>query len=75
MAEKFDSFSTADMMALTHSPAGQQLLALLQQSDSPQLRQAMEKAASGDLAGAKALLSPLLADARIRSLLGQLGGR
>lgn len=75
MAEQFGSLSTEDMMALASSPAGQQLLALLQQSGGNQLQQAMGKAAAGDMAGAKDLLSPLLSDPRIRALLGQLGGR
>ena len=75
MAEKFEQFSTNDMMALASSPAGLQLLALLRQSDSPDLQKAMGKAAAGDMAGAKELLSPLLADPKIQSLLNQLGGR
>ena len=75
MAEKFDPRSTEEIMALASSPAGQQLLALLQQSGGSQLQQAMGRAAAGDLAGAKELLSPLLSDPRILALLGQLGGR
>ena len=75
MAEKFDCFSTAEMMALARSPAGRQLLALLQQSDTGQLQQAMGKAAAGDLTAAKALLAPMLSDPRIQELLGQLGGQ
>ena len=75
MADKFEQFSTNDMMALASSPAGQQLLSLLQRSGGNQLQQAMGKAAAGDMNGAKALLAPLLADPDIQSLLQQLGGR
>lgn len=74
MAEKFDQFSTEDIMALANSPAGQQLLALLRQSGGSEIQQAMRKAASGDLAGAKQLLSPILSDPQVQALLGRLGG-
>ena len=75
MAEKFDQFSTEDMMALAGSPAGQQLLSLLRQSSGAQLQSAAAKAAAGDMAGAKEMLAPLLNDPQIRSLLGKLGGQ
>lgn len=75
MAENFDRISAAELAALARSPAGQQLMALLQQSGGPQLQQAAGKAAAGDLSGAKDLLTPLLADPRIQDLLAQLGGR
>ena len=75
MAEKFDQFSMTDMMALAQSPAGQQLLSLLRQSGGATVQQAMGKAAAGDLEGAKAVLAPMLADPRVQSLLGQLGGK
>ena len=75
MAEKFDQFSTVDMMALAGSPAGQQLISLLRQAGGADLQNAMGRAAAGDMAGAKAMLAPLLADPRIQALLEQLGGR
>lgn len=75
MAEKFNGFSTEDIMALAGSPAGQQLLSLLQQSGGAQLQSAADKAAAGDLTGAKELLTPLLRDPKIRALLGMLGGQ
>ena len=74
MAEKFDQFSMQDLTALAGSSAGRQLLALLQQSDGAEVRQAMEKAAAGDLAGARERLAPLLADSQIQALVRQLGG-
>ena len=75
MAEKFDQFSTNDIMALASSPAGRQLLTLLQQSGGADLQKAMGRAAAGDMAGAKELLAPLLADPSIQALARQLGGR
>ena len=75
MAEKFEQFSKDDLMALAGSPAGQQLLTILQQSGGPEMQQALGKAAAGDLAGAKELLAPILADPQIRALLSRLGGK
>ena len=75
MAEKFDQYSMEEMMAVAKSPAGQQLLALLQQSAGRDMQQAVRKAAAGDMAGAKELLSPALADPKIQALLAQMGGR
>ena len=75
MAEKFDQYSMEDVMAMAKSPAGQQLLALLQQSAGRDMQQAVRKAAAGDMAGAKELLSPALADPKIQALLAQMGGR
>ena len=75
MAEKFDEHSMEDMMKLAKSPAGQQLLTLLQQSADQNMQQALRRAAAGDMAGAKELLSPALADPRIQALLNQMGGR
>lgn len=74
MGEKFDHFSMEDMMALARSPAGMQLLSLLQQRGGTQTRQAMAKAAAGDLEGARDLLAPLLSDPQVRALLSRLGG-
>lgn len=75
MAENNQPFSTESIMALARSPAGRQLLALLQQSGGNELQQAAAMAGSGDMDGAKQLLTPLLADPQIRALLAQLGGR
>ena len=74
MAEKFNEYSMDDMMTLAKSPAGQQLFAMLRQSAGEDLRQAMKKAAAGDLAGAQTILSPALSDPKIRALLEQMGG-
>ena len=63
-----------DALRMAQSPAGQQLLKLLQQSNGPQLNQAMEKAAAGDYAAAKMLLSNLMQDPQARQLLDRMGG-
>lgn len=63
-----------DLLRLAQSPAGQQLLALLQRDGGAELRSAMTKAASGDYEQAKQALSPLLASPEAQALLKQLGG-
>ena len=75
MAEKNSSFSMSDLAALARSPAGQALFSQLQQSNEAQLRRAMSLAASGDMNGAGAILAPMLADPKIRSMVEKLGGQ
>ena len=60
-------------MRLAGTPAGQQLLNLLQQSKDPALQQAMEKAAAGDFQQAKQTMSALLQDPQVKKLLEQMG--
>ena len=74
MAEKNIPFSKSDLAALARSSTGQALFAKLQQTDEAQLKRAMTLAASGDMAGAGAILTPLLSDPSIRAMVEQLGG-
>ena len=62
------------LLQLAQSPAGRQLLELLQKNGGEQLRSAANQASSGDYAAAQKTLSPLLDSPEIRSLLQQLGG-
>lgn len=62
-----------EAMRIAKSPAGQQLLQLLQQTGGDQLRQAMAKAAAGDYAQAKDAISQLLENPEAKKLLSQLG--
>ena len=75
MAEKNVPFSRSDLTALAKSPAGQALFIQLQQTNDAQLRRAMTLAASGDMAGAGAILAPLLSDPKIRQMVENLGGQ
>ena len=61
----------AQLMKLAQSPAGQQLIAMLQHSGGDALQSAMNKASAGDYSQAKKLLS-LLTDPKARALLKQL---
>ena len=74
MQKNSQDFSMQEALRLAKSPAGQQLLALLQQSNSQQLQQAADLAAAGNLDAASSALSSLTNDPKIRELLKQLGG-
>lgn len=74
MQQNDRNFSKQDAIRLAATPAGQQLIALLQQSDQKALNQAMEQAKKGDYSQIKETLSPLLASEEVRKLLQQLGG-
>ena len=75
MQKNSDNFPIDDAMRLAKSPAGQQLIQLLRQSDPEAIRQAMQQATSGDYNKAKETLAPLLASQDIQSLLRQMGGQ
>lgn len=73
--KNFQNFSPEDAKRLAQSPAGQQLIALLQQNDTGQIGLAMQKAADGDYTQASQILSSLMTNPETRRLLSQLGGK
>lgn len=68
------NISMEDAMRFAASPAGRQLLALLQQSHGVELQEAMEKASAGDMRSAQSVLSSLLSSPQVRALLQQMEG-
>lgn len=74
MQSNSGNISNDAIAQLAGSPAGMQLIQLLQQTDSAALQNAMQKASTGDLTQAKQLLEPLLASEEAQKLLQQLGG-
>lgn len=66
-------FSIQQAMQIARSPAGQQLIALLQKNGGQEFQNAMAKAASGDYEQAKQALSALMADPEAQALLNELG--
>lgn len=75
MGKKSGEFSMEDAVRFVNSPAGQQLLAMLQKSGDPGLRAAMEQAAKGDFARAKESLSAVAANEEVQKLLKGMGGQ
>lgn len=74
MQKKSQDFSMEEVMQLAKSPAGQQLLAMLQQADAEKVQQAAAQAAQGDYAAAAKIAKQLLSDPEAQALMRQLGG-
>lgn len=70
-----NNFSIQEVMRLAKTPAGQELIALLQQADGTALRNAAEQASGGNYQQAKSTLEPLLRSPEIQKLVKQLGER
>ena len=75
MEKNSQDFSVREAKRLAQTPEGQQLLRLLQQQDSGQLQQAMEKASAGNYKEAGNILQSLLSSPEVKSLMQQLGGK
>ena len=73
MQKNSQDFSMQEALRLAKSPAGQQLLAMLQQADGEKIRQVMDQAAAGDMTRAKETVSALLDTPEAKALLQQLG--
>lgn len=72
MQKNSQNFSMQEALRLARSDTGQQLLALLRQSDGDALQQAADLAAAGNYQQAGSALRKLLEDPHIRELLKQL---
>ena len=74
MQKKSQEFSMDEIMRLAKSPAGQQLIAMLQQEDSTKLQQAVTQAQTGHLSQAGQTLSSILSSPEAQQLIKKLGG-
>lgn len=74
MQQKPNNFSMQDAMHLANTPAGQQLLSLLQQSNPDVLGKAKQQAAAGEYTQLAKTLESLMASEEVKKLLTQLGG-
>jgi len=74
MQKNSEDFSMQEALRLAKSPAGQQLLALLQKQDQAQMEKAARLVSSGDYAQATQALQSLVSSPEIRQLLDQMGG-
>ena len=77
MAKQADfpgGFSMEQAMSFAVSPAGQQLIRMIQQKSGTDFTKAQEYAAAGNMEGAKAELASLLTDPKILAILKQFGG-
>lgn len=67
------NYSMQEAMRLASSPAGQQLIAMLQQQGGDDFKKAMDSAAVGNYDQVKHSLSSLLSTPEAQALLKQLG--
>ena len=74
MENNFDPNSLQQAMRMANTPAGKQLMGLLQQADPAAMQQAIKQASAGDFSQVAKTLAPLMASEDIRSLLKQMGG-
>lgn len=75
MQKNSENFSMQDVVKWANSPAGKQLIALLQQSNPAAIQQAMTQASAGNYSQAKQALEPLFASEDVKKLLQQMGGK
>ena len=73
MNRKSDDFSVQEAMRFANTPAGQELISLLQQADHSQIQKAMSQASTGDLSSAQKTLSNILSSPEAQKLIKQLG--
>lgn len=74
MVKKSEDFSMEEIMHLAKSPAGQQLLAMLQRSDSGRVQEAAALAAAGQYNQAAQALQGMLSSPEAQALIQELGG-
>ena len=75
MQKKSQDFSMEEVMRLAKSPAGQQLIAMLQREDNAKLQQAVSQAQAGNISQAGHTLSDLLSSPEAQQLIKALGGK
>ena len=72
MSQRPDNLSTEQIKRLAESPAGKQLLALLQSTGGDAFRQAQTHAKAGDFARAQQALSKLAESEQVKRLLQEM---
>lgn len=65
-------YDMSELMRLAQSPAGQQLISLLQRNGGTQLQNAVSQASAGNYDQAKQFLSAILAEPEVQRLLKQM---
>ena len=74
MGKQNQNFSMDEVMQLLKSPAGQQLINLLQNTNDPALQKAKQFSENGNMSAARDALQHMAANEEIQKLLSQLGG-
>lgn len=74
MQKNFNDFDLQKVLSIAKSPAGQQLLAMLQRCDADTVQQVRTNAQSGNFAAAQDALQTLLKNPEAQQLMKELGG-
>lgn len=74
MQKKSEDFSINEAARVAKSPAGAQLLAMLQQADAAKLQQAARQASNGQYQEALSTIETLLSSEEAKKLLKELEG-
>jgi len=74
MQKNDNNFSMQEAMKLANSPAGKQLIAMLQQADPQAMQKAMSLAASGEYDKIPQVLSSLKEMDEVKKLMKDMGG-
>ena len=72
MQKNSEDFSVQEAMRLAQSPAGRELIAMLQRTDSGQLQQIMQNAKTGNMTQAGQMLQTMLSSPEAQKLLDEL---
>ena len=68
-----NNLSMQEILRLANSPAGKQLIAMMQQQGGKEFQKAMANAAAGDYTQAKRAIETMMADPKAQQLLKELG--
>ncbi len=72
MQNKQENFSMQDALRLANSPAGKELLSILQSKNDGSLQKAKNQAEKGEYDAVQKTLSGLLQDPKVRKLLEEM---
>ena len=74
MANDYGGIDLSELMKIAGSPAGQELMALIQKNKDAHFEEAMQQARSGDFSQAKEMLSKMLSSKEAQDLLKKIRG-
>lgn len=74
MANEYGGIDLSELMKIAGSPAGQELIALIQKNKDEHFEEAMLQARSGDFSQAKEMLSQMLSSKEAQDLLKEIRG-
>lgn len=74
MAKDSGGIDFSELMKIANSPAGQELISLVQKNKDEHFDEAMQQAQSGDFSQAKAMISQILSTPEAAELMKKIRG-